>query len=107
MYSARHMNARVSPQKARLVADLIRGRRVADALLILRHSQVKSAALFEKVLQSALSNAEFNFGADVDALKVSSVSVDKGPKLRRFQARAKGRGSRIEKPTAHINVVLE
>ncbi len=104
--SAQHNNARISAQKARLVADLIRGKDVAQALNILSFSPKKAAQLIKKVLESAIANAEHNNGVDIDELKVVTIFVDKGPSLKRFQARAKGRGNRIEKQTCHINVVV-
>lgn len=104
--SAHHKNARISAQKARLVADLIRGKDVAQALNILTFSPKKGAALMKKVVESAIANAEHNEGADIDRLKIVTVFVDKGPSLKRFQARAKGRGNRIEKQTCHINVTV-
>ena len=104
--SAQHKNARISAQKARLVADMIRGKDVAQALNILTFSPKKGAELIKKVLESAIANAEHNNGADIDELKVVTIFVDKGPSLKRFQARAKGRGNRIEKQTCHINVVV-
>ena len=104
--SAQHKNARISAQKARLVADLIRGKDVAQALNVLQFSPKKGAELIKKVLESAIANAEHNEGADIDALKVVTIFVDKGPSLKRFQARAKGRGNRIEKQTCHINVTV-
>lgn len=104
--TAQHKNARISAQKARLVADLVRGKDVAQALNILTFSPKKGAELVKKVLESAIANAEHNNGADIDALKVVTIFVDKGPSLKRFQARAKGRGNRIEKQTCHINVVV-
>ena len=99
-------NARVSAQKARLVADLIRGKSVEQALNTLTFTPKKSAVLMKKVLESALANAEHNEGADIDTLKVATVYVDKGPSLKRFTARAKGRGNRIEKQTCHITLVV-
>ena len=104
--SAQHNNARISAQKARLVADMIRGKDVARALNILTFRPKKGAELVKKVLESAIANAEHNNGADIDELKVVTIFVDKGPSLKRFQARAKGRGNRIEKQTCHINVVV-
>ncbi|OFO27390.1 50S ribosomal protein L22 [Neisseria sp. HMSC056A03] len=104
--SAQHKNARISAQKARLVADLIRGKDVAQALNILAFNPKKGAELIKKVLESAIANAEHNNGADIDELKVVTIFVDKGPSLKRFQARAKGRGNRIEKQTCHINVTV-
>ena len=104
--NAQHKNARISAQKARLVADLIRGKDVAQALNILTFSPKKGAELIKKVLESAIANAEHNNGADIDELKVVTIFVDKGPSLKRFQARAKGRGNRIEKQTCHIHVTV-
>lgn len=104
--SAQHKNARISAQKARLVADLVRGKDIAQALNILTFSPKKGAELIKKVLESAVANAEHNEGADIDELKVVTINVDKGPSLKRFQARAKGRGNRIEKQTCHINVIV-
>ena len=98
--------ARISPQKARLVADQVRGLQVARASNLLQFSDKKAAHLIRKVLMSAISNAENNQGADVDDLKVASIFVDEGPMLKRFMARAKGRGTRILKRTSHITVVV-
>ena len=95
---------RVSAQKARLVADQVRGKSVAEALQILQFSPKKSAHLIKKVLDSAIANAEHNNGADVDELKVSAIMIDQGPTMKRWQPRAKGRGNRILKPTSHITV---
>lgn len=95
---------RISPQKARLVADQIRGKSVSEALQILQFSPKKGAHIVRKVLDSAIANAEHNNGADIDELKVSAIMIDQGPTLKRFQARAKGRGNRILKPTSHITV---
>ena len=104
--SAQHKNARISAQKARLVADLIRGKDIEQALNILTFCPKKGAELMKKVLESAIANAEHNEGADIDELKVVTVYVDKAASLKRFQARAKGRGNRIEKQTCHINVTV-
>lgn len=98
--------ARVSPQKARLVADLVRGMPVAKANDTLQFTNKKSAAIVRKVLLSAVANAENNQGADVDDLKVSRIYVDEGPTMKRFRARAKGRGTRILKRSSHITVVV-
>jgi len=97
---------RVSAQKGRLVADQIRGLPVARALELLQFSPKKAAGHLRKVLESAIANAEHNEGADVDELKVARTQVDGGPTLRRFHARAKGRGVRILKRTSHITVVV-
>ncbi|MBM3380401.1 MAG: 50S ribosomal protein L22 [Betaproteobacteria bacterium] len=93
---------RLSAQKGRLMADLIRGKPVEQALNTLQFAPQKSARILRKVLLSAIANAEHNAGADVDELKVTTVHVEKGASLRRFAARAKGRGARIEKQTCHI-----
>ena len=93
---------RLSDQKGRLVADQIRGLPVDKALNILTFSPKKGAGIIKKVLESAIANAEHNVGADVDELKVKSIYVEKGMVLKRFTARAKGRGNRIIKPTCHI-----
>ena len=98
--------ARISPQKARLVADLVRGMSVARAADVLTFSNKKAAQLLKKVLLSAVANAENNMGADVDELKVDTVFVDEGPTFKRMHARAKGRGNRITKRTSHITVVV-
>jgi len=97
---------RISPQKARLVADQVRGMPVGRATDLLKFSDKKAAQLVKKVLLSAVANAENNLGADVDELKVASIMVDEGPRLKRMHARAKGRGSRIIKRTSHITVVV-
>lgn len=101
---ARLRMARVTPQKARLVADEVRGRSVEEALRTLTFSNKRAAGLIKKVIESAIANAEHNAGADVDELRVATICVDEGPTLKRMQARAKGRGNRILKRTSHIHV---
>jgi large subunit ribosomal protein L22 len=96
--------ARISAQKARLVADLVRGMPVGTASAVLAHTNKKAAHLVRKVLLSAVANAENNVGADVDELKVARIYVDEGAVMKRMHARAKGRGSRILKRTSHITV---
>ena len=96
--------ARISPQKCRIVADMVRGQPVGTALNTLRFTPKKGAELVLKVLESAIANAEHNHGADVDDLKVSLIHVDAAPVLKRFAARAKGRGARIVKRNSHITV---
>ncbi len=96
--------ARISPQKCRLMADVIRGQSVDEALRVLSFSPKKSARIVKKVLESAVANAEHNHGADIDELKVSTVEVNEAPSLRRFRARAKGRGARIIKRNSHITI---
>jgi large subunit ribosomal protein L22 len=98
--------ARISAQKARLVADLVRGLPVGRASDVLTYTNKKAAILVRKVLLSAVANAENNLGADVDELKVASIFVDEGPAMKRMHASAKGRGSRILKRTSHITVVV-
>ena len=99
-------SSRISPQKARLVADQVRGLPGSRALDLLKFSDKKAAHIIYKVLWSATANAENNDGADVDELKVATIMVDEGPILKRFMARAKGRGTRISKRTSHITVVV-
>ena len=94
----------ISPQKARLVADQVRGLPVEKALNVLMFSPKKAAAIVRKVLESAIANAEHNEGADIDELKVSAIYVDEARTLKRFRARAKGRGTRILKLNSHITV---
>ena len=102
--AAKFRYARVSPQKARLLADLIRGLPVEEARDFLAFSNKTAAGLVKKVLDSAIANAEHNQAMDIDELKVSSVYIDEGPTMKRLQARAKGRANRILKRTSHIVV---
>ena len=104
--SATHKFARISPQKARLVADLIRGKDVETAVNILAFSDKKAADLIKAVLNSAIANAENNQGADIDELKVTAAYVNAGPIMKRMRARAKGRGNRILKRISHITVTV-
>ena len=97
---------RTSAQKAGLVLDLIRGKKVDQALNILTFTPKKAAGIIKKCLESAIANAEHNDGADVDELKVKTILVDKAESLRRFTARAKGRGNVILKQTCHIHVTV-
>jgi large subunit ribosomal protein L22 len=102
--TAKLRHARISPQKCRLVADTVRGKQVGNALASLRFQPKKGARLVLKVLESAIANAESNLGADIDELKVSNIQVDTAPVLKRFAARAKGRGNRIVKRNSHITI---
>jgi|TARA_R100001132_G_C3255257_1_gene81041 large subunit ribosomal protein L22 len=102
--AARLSGARISAQKARLVADQIRGKGVEEALDILSFSTKKAAGIVKKVLNSAIANAEHNEGADVDELKVSTIFVDEGVTMKRLRPRAKGRADRILKRSCHITV---
>jgi large subunit ribosomal protein L22 len=95
---------RLSPQKGRLIADLVRGKKVDEAINILKFSRQRAAGIVRKVLESAIANAENNDGADVDELKISEIMVDEGPVMKRIRPRAKGRADRILKRTSHITV---
>ena len=97
---------RLSADKGRLVADMIRGKKVDQALNILTFTPRKAAGIIKKALESAIANAEHNDGADIDELKVKSIYVEQGAVLKRFRARAKGRGNRISKGTCHIYVTV-
>jgi large subunit ribosomal protein L22 len=96
--------ARISAQKCRLVADVVRGQSVGSAISTLKFMPKKGAKLVRKVIESAVANAEHNHGADIDELKVSLIHVDAAPSLKRFAARAKGRGARLIKRNSHITV---
>lgn len=100
-------NIRISPQKARLVADMIRGQQVDVALNTLRFTPKKGALLIRKVLESAVANASQNEAIDVDTLFVKTIFIDGGPMLKRIRPRAMGRASRILKRSSHITVVLD
>jgi len=102
--AAKLKGARMSAQKARLVADQIRGKSVESALEILQFSGKKGADIIKKVLESAIANAEHNDGADVDELRVSTIFVDEGMTMKRIKPRAKGRADRIFKRSCHITV---
>ncbi len=96
--------ARISPQKARLVADQVRGMPVDKALEVLAFSQKKASAMMKKILDSAIANAEHNEGADIDELSITQVMVDQAPTMKRLRPRAKGRANRILKRTSHITL---
>ncbi|NHA15224.1 50S ribosomal protein L22 [Thioalkalivibrio sp. XN279] len=102
--AARLRYARISPQKCRLVADMVRGKPVGAALQTLEYTPKKAARIVKKVLESAIANAEHNHGADIDELKVATIMVDEAPTFKRFRARAKGRGNRIIKRNSHITI---
>lgn len=104
--SAKLRFSRLSPQKARLVADQIRGLPVERAVEVLSFSNKRAASVMKKVLDSAIANAEHNEGADIDELKVGAVMVDEGPTYKRFRARARGRSTRILKRSSHITVMV-
>ena len=97
---------RISPQKARLVADLIRGKKVDNALNILNFNSTKGAEIIKRVVESAIANAENNNGADIDELKIKTIYIDKGVVLKRIRAQSKGRAGKIIKPTSHITVIV-
>ncbi len=97
---------RIAPRKVRLVVDLIRGKQVGEALAILKHTPKAASPVVEKLLKSAIANAEHNYEMDPNNLVVGKIFVDQGPTLKRFRPRAMGRASRIHKRTSHITVVL-
>lgn len=97
---------RLSADKGRLVADLVRGKKVDQAIQILSFTPKKAAGIVKKVVESAVANAEHNDGADIDELRIKTIHVEQGMTLKRFTARAKGRGNRISKPTCHIYVTV-
>ena len=96
----------LSAQKGRLVADMVRGKPVEQALNILAFSPKKASKIVRKVLESAIANAEHNDGADIDELRVKAICVEQGQTLKRSAARAKGRGARLVKPTCHVYVTV-
>ena len=102
--AAKLKGAQISAQKARLVADQVRGKPVEEALSVLEFSPKKAAHIVKKILDSAIANAENNEGADVDELKVSSIFVDEGMTMKRLRPRAKGRADRILKRSCHITI---
>ena len=97
---------RLSADKGRLVANMIRGKKVGQAIEILKFTQKKAAGIIKKVVDSAVANAEHNDGADIDELKITLIYVEQGATLKRFSARAKGRGNSISKPTCHVFVTV-
>ncbi|GEK30783.1 50S ribosomal protein L22 [Kurthia zopfii] len=97
---------RIAPRKVRLVVDLIRGKQIGEAIAILKHTPKAASPVVEKVLNSAIANAEHNYDLDVNSLIVSEVFVDEGPTLKRFRPRAQGRASAINKRTSHITLVV-
>ena len=104
--TAKLNGVRLSAQKGRLVADQIRGLQVEKALNLLAFNPKKGAGIVRKVLESAIANAEHNDGADIDALKVKAIHVERGPFQRRFHARAKGRGTRVLRHSCHIYITV-
>jgi len=103
---AQHRQARSSAQKVRLIANLIRGKKVPQALNILTYTNKKAASLVKKVLESAVANAEHNDGADIDKLRIKKIFVNEGSTMKRMMPRAKGRADRILKRTSHITVIV-
>ncbi|MCK5817715.1 MAG: 50S ribosomal protein L22 [Psychromonas sp.] len=103
---AKHLFARSSAQKTRLVVDQIRGLPIDKALELLTYSPKKAAVLVKKVVDSAIANAEFNEGADIDQLSITKIFVNDGPTMKRIMPRAKGRSDRIKKRSCHITVVV-
>ena len=103
---AKLYGVRLSAQKGRLVADLVRGQPIGNALNILAFTPKKGAKIIKKVLESAIANAEHNDGADIDELRVKTIYIDRAETLKRTSARAKGRGNIIGKQSCHIHVVV-
>lgn len=103
---AKLSHARLSPQKTRLVVDMVRGKAVQDAINILRFSPQKAASIVSSLVTSAVANAEQKGVSDLDRLFIKEIMVDQGPVLKRFLPRAQGRATKIRKPTSHILVVL-
>jgi large subunit ribosomal protein L22 len=99
--------ARVGAQKARLVADLVRGKDVNEAIKTLTFLNKKTAVMLKKLIESAVANADYKKTIDLDKLYIKTVSVDQGPVLKRFRPRAQGRASGVKKKMSHINVVLD
>ncbi|WP_062196945.1 50S ribosomal protein L22 [Massilibacterium senegalense] len=99
-------NVRIAPRKVRLVVDLIRGKQVGEAIAILRHTPKSASPVVEKVLNSAIANAEHNYDMDVNNLVVVEAYVNEGPTLKRFRPRAQGRASQINKRTSHVTLVV-
>ena len=97
---------RLSVDKGRLVADMIRGKKVDQALNILEFTQKKAAVIIKKALESAIANAENNHNADIDSLKVERIEVNEAPRFKRFHARARGRASRVEKPFSNLTIIV-
>ncbi|MTH55123.1 50S ribosomal protein L22 [Bacillus mangrovi] len=97
---------RIAPRKARLVMDLIRGKQIGEAVAILRHTPKAASPIIEKVLNSAVANAEHNYEMDINSLVISEGFVDEGPTLKRFRPRAMGRASAINKRTSHITIIV-
>lgn len=97
---------RVSAQKTRLVADMVRGKNVSDALILLRFTPKKSGRLIAKTLRSAIANAESAHTLEADKLFIKTIMIDQGPRLKRFRPRAMGRATRIIKPSSHITIIL-
>lgn len=97
---------RIAPRKAQLVIDLIRGKDVGEAIAILRHTPKAVSPIIEKILNSAIANAEHNFSLDTNNLKISEAYVNQGPIMKRFRPRAQGRATRINKRTSHITLVV-
>jgi len=97
---------RIAPRKARLVIDLIRGKQVGEAVAILKHTPKAASPIVEKLLKSAVANAEHNYDMDINNLLVTEAFVDEGPTMKRFRPRAQGRASQINKRTSHITIVV-
>lgn len=97
---------RIAPRKVRLVLDLIRGKEVGEAISILKHTNKRSSPIVEKLIKSAVANAEHNYDMDIENLIIDQAFADEGPTLKRFRPRAQGRATRIDKRTSHITIVV-
>ncbi|CAM4211879.1 MULTISPECIES: 50S ribosomal protein L22 [Jeotgalicoccus] len=98
---------RIAPRKVRLILDLVRGKEVGEAISILKLTNKRSSPVVEKLVKSAVANAEHNYDMDIDNLYISEIYADEGPTLKRFRPRAQGRATKINKRTSHITVVVE
>lgn len=104
---AKLRNSRVGTQKARLVADLVRGKDVIEAIKILTYSKKKTSAIVKKLLESAIANAEQKKVIDIDSLYIKTITVDQGPSMKRIRPRAQGRAFQIDKKMSHFNLILD
>lgn len=98
---------RIAPRKVRLILDLVRGKEVGEAISILKLTNKRSSPVVEKLVKSAVANAEHNYDMDIDNLYISEIFADEGPTMKRFRPRAQGRATKINKRTSHITVVVK
>jgi len=107
VFTAKHRFARISPRKARQVVDLVRGKNVNEALRVLRATPKRASSIVDKVLRSAVANADQSLEADMESLRVSEITVGRGPTRRKWRPRAQGRAAPIRSRTSHITIVLD